>query len=54
MNDFNAPNTTKQMKRATVNSIPPWFVNATLFDYIKEVSKVYSIETNTFSTNTKC
>ena len=37
------------MKQETVNSIPPWFVNATLFDYIKVVGKVYSIGTNAFS-----
>ena len=49
LNDYNTPNTTKQMKSKTVNSNPAWFVNATLFDYIKVVGKVYSIKTNAFS-----
>ena len=40
---------TKQMKRETVNSNPPWFINVTTFDYVKVVGKVYSIGNNALS-----
>ena len=49
LNDYNTPNTIKQMKRETVNDIPPWYQNKTIFNKIQVLGKVYSIKTNAFS-----
>ena len=40
LNDYKAPNTTKQMKSKTVNSIPPWYPHKNIFNTIKVLSKV--------------
>ena len=39
INYCNALETTNQMKSKTVNEIPPWFIKATTFDYIRVVVK---------------
>ena len=40
MNDYNALETTNQMKSKTVNSIPPWYPHKNIFNTIKVLSKV--------------
>ena len=40
INYCNAPETTRQMKSKTVNSIPPWYPHKNIFNTIKVLSKV--------------